>query len=83
MSDVYEDIREEHKRQDEEWGGPQHDDDHHRGDWILMISKFVGKAANAAMIRSSYFIWRGLLIQIAALCVAAVESADRKFTTNA
>lgn len=49
MSDVYEDIREERKRQDEEWGGPQHDDGHRRGDWILMISKSVGKAANAAI----------------------------------
>ena len=83
MNNVYEDIRIERKRQDEEWGGPQHDDGHHRGDWILFVSKFVGKAANAAMIRSSYFIWRASLIQIAALCVAAVESADRKFTGNA
>lgn len=44
-------IAEERDRQDEQWGGPVHDDKHDLGDWINPrwgIPRFVDRAAVAA-----------------------------------
>jgi hypothetical protein len=66
---VYDEIKEERERQDEKWGGPEHDDEHSVLDWVVLVRQRV------SMTRKS---WRERFIEGAALCVAAVESLDRK-----
>lgn len=68
-------ILTERMRQDGQWGGPEHDDQHTNADWIMFIIRFVGKAAHWPF---DYFAFRKALIQAAALCVAAIEWADRR-----
>ena len=41
-------IAEERSIQDEEWGGPAHDDSHDETDWIPIIAKFLRRADVAA-----------------------------------
>ena len=72
MERILDEIRDERKRQDEQWGGPNHDDKHHPGQWLEYIKKFWDKANNP---RDNF---RHRMIQVAALAVAAVESHDRK-----
>lgn len=72
MKTILNEIRAERKRQDAKWGGPDHDDKHHPGQWLDFIMRFWNKANNP----SEPFRYR--MIQIAALAVAAIESHDRK-----
>lgn len=70
---VYDEIREERARQDEKWGGPEHDDEHSRDDWTCFIDDKTTDAENTENDAD----YRRRLIQIAALAVAAIESLDR------
>jgi thioesterase domain-containing protein len=79
MSDtdmVLGEVRAERERQDEEWGGPEHDDRHSPLDWHNYLQKQMGRAAEAfeATDRKR---WRTAMLKTAALAVAAVESSDR------
>ncbi len=67
---ILEAIVAERQRQDSQWGGPSHDDHHTHADWIALISKFWNRARRSNFTDS--------LIKIAALCVAALESEERK-----
>ena len=69
-SNVYDEIKTERKVQDEQWGGPKHDDMHSPNDWIVYIVKQLGKASSS--------VFRYQMIKIAALAVAAVEWIDRR-----
>jgi len=77
--DVYEEIEMERIRQDKIWGGPAHDDLHGIRDWVAYIVNYLGQAVNrdAEWGRDLDRV-RECLIKVAALCVAAIESADRK-----
>jgi hypothetical protein len=72
---IFNAIIDERHRQDEKWGGPDHDDKHSYGDWIIYLVQHLAKAS-LAVSRQRY---RYQLVRIAALAVAAIESFDRKY----
>jgi hypothetical protein len=70
---VYEDIRAERAKQDEQWGGPEHDDMHTSLEWMHYRRKFevrVGMSHTRERVREQ-------LVKIAALAVAQIQSIDR------
>lgn len=70
-------IREERKRQDNQWGGAGHDDQHTSADW----ASYRGKFENRQLRRDrdgDFGLQRADLIKIAALAIAQVESMDRQ-----
>lgn len=74
MSDIYEELRAERIRQDDRWGGPHHDDSHAIEDWAFFI------AIRCKALKSdsaAYDPARRILVEIAALAIAAIESVDR------
>lgn len=64
---IYREIVAERKRQDEKWGGAEHDDAHVPSEWFELITD-----------RCSNYNVRKNWTQIAALAIAALESLDRK-----
>jgi hypothetical protein len=84
---VYDEIQAERKAQDEQWGGPDHDDLYVVWDWSAFLRKFADKAHEEGDqewigdMRSwkpgSFSARRRRLVQIAALAVAEIESIDR------
>lgn len=77
--EIFADIKAERSRQDEKWGGREHDRQHWPGDWCAFIFEHTAKAFAAAHRgpgdgdRSDY---KARLIEVAALAVAAIESLD-------
>ena len=69
---VLSEVSLERHRQDQEWGGPQHDDQHTPDDWVPMMKKFLART-----FTFNKEVFRRSMIQIAALAVAAVEWLDR------
>jgi hypothetical protein len=76
MSDltIYEEIQLERQKQDKEWGGPMHDDNHNPHDWITYIVKHLGKSITWPFNMDTF---RYQMIRVAALAVAAIEWTDR------
>lgn len=74
---IISDIVAERDRQDEKWGGAEHDDNHNTIDFCWFIKNYTGWAAQMSAMNSPDKA-RNRLIQVAALAVAAVESIDRK-----
>lgn len=68
---ILQEILNERGRQDDKWGGPEHDDQHPLADFVDFIEGYAAKARDGDEPRRR-------LIQVAALAVAAVESMDRK-----
>lgn len=71
------DINAERDRQDRMWGGPDHDDERERTDWLRFIrahARDALKAVNAGELDD----YRTELVQLAALAVAAIEVEDRR-----
>ena len=75
------DVDNERKRQDEKWGGANHDDSHEVSDFVQLIEDYAGWARTMAGM-SSYDKARRRLIQVAALAVACCESLDRATPTE-
>lgn len=88
--DVYAQIRAERARQDGQWGGATADDRHSALEWIAIVTKHVGKAADYALDAETSAVSgphplaqgyrraiRRRLVSIAAVCVAAIEAIDR------
>ena len=73
--DVYGTIRKERARQDAEWGGPGHDDQHNSHDWVAFITKHAGMAVMWPFRPS---VFRYQMVRVAALAVAAIEWFDRQ-----
>lgn len=69
---IFKQIREERKRQDEKWGGPKHDDNHSRFEWVSTLKRHINKSHPQGKE-----LYRKQLIRVAALAVAAVEGFDR------
>lgn len=63
----------ERTKQDAQWGGPDHDDDHSPEDFV----RFIGAQAVKCEYGRGPNV-RERLVKIAALAVAAVESLDRQ-----
>lgn len=74
---VLNDVLKERKRQDDKWGVQNHG----VSDWMLILAEEFGEAAKEANeIRFRYkdsSEYRAELVQVAAVCVAAIESLDR------
>jgi hypothetical protein len=77
MSEIFNEITEERSRQDQQWGGSEHDDTHDSLDFTMFIQLQALKH-NRAFVRNKHIECRERLIKIAALAVAAVESMDRR-----
>lgn len=75
--------------QDEQWGGPSHDDGHGPGDWERFILYFLqlapesrglpGFAAGAHSQATATPHWRKRMKQMAALSLAAMQWYDRNY----
>jgi hypothetical protein len=72
---LYAEVEAERLAQDEKWGGPSHDDEHTVGEWVHYIEQKNGSLFCAETDPAKQ---RKLLVQIAALAVAAAESIERK-----
>lgn len=73
----------ERVRQDKQWGGPDHDDDHGAPHWRRFRQRFESRiiAANdegAFTTHQFTEVARPALVAIAALAVAQIESLDRE-----
>lgn len=81
-------IAKERGRQDAKWGGPAHDDKHKtkefadfialRADRIRVFMHVNPEADGTTKLAYRGETPRSILVEIAALAVAAVESIDRK-----
>lgn len=81
---IHNEIIGERRKQDEEWGGPEHEDTHGAFEWMEFRRKREEKMTDAYMQRgrpfdAGYFhnTTRRELVIMAALCVAQIESMDR------
>ncbi len=77
---IFEDVLEERKIQDDEWGGPNHDDIHSSHDWVAFITKHLGKAVMWPFNGAGF---RRQMVRVAALAVAAIAWHDRKEENDA
>jgi hypothetical protein len=77
MDRVLEEIKRERDRQDETYGGPDHDDSHYPGDWCLILSKYLGQAATETIDARPDAAFRDNMIKIAAVAIAATQCFDR------
>ena len=73
---VYDEVIAERTRQDEKWGGADHDDQHTGADWAQLIQDYAGWVRVMSGMGSADKA-RRRLVQVAALAVAAVEAVDR------
>jgi hypothetical protein len=73
---VYDEIQAERARQDDKWGGPEHDDQHDFHTWLRLLGERSG-LARLCLGSEDPANYRRYLVQIAALAVAAAESFDR------
>jgi hypothetical protein len=78
MIGIYLEIAEERVKQDEQWGGPEHDDEHTAFEWLGIITHYLGRGLINADVLS-----RKAMVQVAALAVAAIEWIDRRHTVIA
>lgn len=81
---LFGEIHDERKRQDEQWGGPEHDDTNTVGRWIHLIRDQATRVlvADMTIIDPTAARRRARFVKIAALAVAAIESIDRKGTAQ-
>lgn len=70
---VLQEVVSERAAQDEEWGGPSHDDTHTQFHW----TKFIREHADRSVRGQARDDFRQQMIRVAALAVAAVQSFDR------
>lgn len=81
FNQIVELVRAERTRQDIQWGGPEHDDEHLKVDWINFIRKQALKALEAidfgysASAEDRYY---DAVLKITALGFACLESRRRK-----
>jgi len=76
FSDAIADVFKERRRQNEKWGGADHDDTH-TSLYFIMLIKDYATWAGAMLAMGNRTKMRKRLIQVAALAIAAVESIDR------
>lgn len=75
---VMQDIAVERDKQDTQWGGPANDDNHFPQEWLAWIDHQIERGCAEDNNSDGNHNWRERYIKIAALCIAAVESLDRK-----
>jgi len=78
---IFDEIKTERKRQDTQWGGKRHDDEHNTRDWVSFIINFLARTVNKeASWGYDLVVTKTAFIKVAALCVAAIEAIDRKLS---
>lgn len=87
MKKILEDVAAERVRQDEQWGGVDHDDQHCYVTWMDIVRKRADKAEMEANLYNYAYgdqemevdaAYRKRLVEIAAVAVAAIEAHDRR-----
>ena len=73
---ILDEIRRERDRQDARYSDPDHDDSHYPGDWCLILTKYVGRAADT-IDADADAVFRENMIRIAAVAIAVTQSFDR------
>lgn len=76
------DVMAERDRQDQQWGGPGHDDTHSGDQWLGYIAHQLARAHHETMSDDATQVvdpegYRQRLVKAAALAFAAIESHDR------
>jgi hypothetical protein len=77
---VLADVEWERDKQNQQWGGNEHDDLHGPRDWAAFITEHLGKALDEAEREREperHSRYRRRLVEVAAVAVAAVETYDR------
>jgi hypothetical protein len=74
--EVLAEVAVERARQDEQWGGPSHDDQHHETEWYGYRARFENRALSTRAALTPG-LQRESLVKIAALAVAQIEAIDR------
>ena len=69
MDRILEEVRRERDRQDEKYGGADHDDSHYPGDWCLILSKYLGRAAAETIDAEPDAAFRDNMIKVAAVAI--------------
>lgn len=70
-------VIQERERQDEQWGGPEHDDSHFIYEWLQFIDDQYEKGMHEWICGGGRNKIRARLVKIAALAFAGIESIDR------
>lgn len=77
---IFEQLVEERRAQDRQWGGPEHDDEHTRRDWLDFVKEHADRARKVIGSRQQTIDldeYRRKLVVIGALVIAAIEAHDR------
>jgi len=75
MDSIYNQIKEERKRQDEKWGEQNHSPEY----WLVILMEEVGEASHEVCGKSKdYGAYQKEMVQVASVAVAALESFDRQ-----
>lgn len=69
---LFAEIDAERSRQDDKWGGSEHDDTHSIEAWVAYIVVQLGEAVD-----TDNAVARRQLVRVAAMAIAAVEVLDR------
>lgn len=75
-TNFFNEIQAERFRQDQQWGGPEHDDAHDKFDWFNYIVHQMNSTDGNFENNINRFV------KIAALAVAAAESIERQNEVN-
>lgn len=76
---IFNEIETERERQDKQFGGETHDDKHSIKDWVSYIINFLARAVDKKSDWGNNLkVARPAFIKVCALCIAAIESIDRK-----
>jgi hypothetical protein len=79
LARIFEEIAKERAAQDAQWGGPEHDDAHDAAEWRRIILQHVNRLIFTPYMRASDD-YRKVLVEVAALAVAAAQAYDRAAT---
>lgn len=78
LSAIFAEIIDERIAQDQQWGGPEHDDEHNPIDWLNFVNDRLGDVSPFDYSPEALAHYRRRLVQTAALAVAALQSLDRQ-----
>jgi len=73
--DIYEEVKAERSRQDEKWGGIDHDKQHTPDEWVQLAQDYLSWARVMAGMDSPDK-YRRRMVQVASLAIAAIEAHD-------
>jgi len=80
---IYSEVEAERRQADETYGGVAHDDGHLPNDWVVLVTRYAGKAAAYPVCVD---VWgeadrerfRANMLRVASVAISAIEYADRR-----